>query len=91
MGVMACDRNGREEVMSEYCINGKAYLCSSCAEEFMSVLEKANRNKCTEKYFYKKLNKFLKSKSGEFHVKFCENKTYMNVEKLFANNSKYKK
>lgn len=89
MGVMECDRIGCENVCCEYCINGKAYLCSSCAEEFMNVLEKANRNKCSEKYFYKKLDKFLKNKSGEFHVKFYESKTSVNVKKLFANSSKY--
>lgn len=84
---MQCDRDGCEHVCCEYCVEGRWYLCTSCAKEFINVLVEANKNKCTEKYFYKKLDKFLKSKFGTFSVKMADRQ--MNVKEYFKEKSRF--
>ena len=35
MGVLACDRNGCENIMCDILVMGTYYVCEECAEEFI--------------------------------------------------------
>lgn len=38
MGVMACDRNGCDNIMCDVCIEGRWYVCGDCQLEFRTMI-----------------------------------------------------
>lgn len=38
MGVLACDRNGCDQIMCDTCIEGRWYVCPDCQSEFRSII-----------------------------------------------------
>jgi len=83
MGVLACDRNGCENIMCDIYVSGSFYVCRECKNEFQEYLEKENISVSTEGEIKRELTKFMATEKGYYNI--GEN---MGVEDFFKKYTK---
>ncbi len=60
-----CIRHGCEELQCWSCSTDDGYLCRKCHNDFIAVMEKADRTYEKPKFYHKQLQKFVNSSKEE--------------------------
>ena len=68
MSVLACDRNGCENIMCDTLVHKKYYVCDECCQEFIELSGTQNFN---ENILFEKFLFFIETKKKEFPTSEC--------------------
>jgi hypothetical protein len=73
MGVLACDRKGCNNIMCDYCVNNRWYICTDCIEDFKGyVAKEAHGETLTEERILELFERFMESYSEPKDYNFNE-------------------